>query len=113
MDKHLRPALAELIGTFALVFVSAGAICASQLPFSAGPPLLQLLAVSLAGGLVLAVMLPITLPMGGGFLNPAITLTLWVFKRLKGDRAVWLIGAQLWEPSWQGCACGRCLPIAF
>jgi MIP family channel proteins len=95
MDKHLRPALAELIGTFALVFVSAGAVCASQLAFSAGSAQLPLLTISLASGLILAVMLPITLPLGGGFLNPAITLTLWVFKRIPGNRAAWLIGAQI------------------
>jgi glycerol uptake facilitator-like aquaporin len=32
---------------------------------------------------------------GGGYLNPAITIMLWVFKRMETVRAAWLIGAQL------------------
>ena len=31
MDKNLRPFVAELIGTFALVFLGAGTICTSYL----------------------------------------------------------------------------------
>jgi MIP family channel proteins len=95
MNVNLRPALAELIGTFALVFIGAGAVCANQLPIPAAPQQMQLLGISLASGLILAVFLPITVPLGGGFLNPAITLTLWVFKRINGNRACWLIAAQL------------------
>jgi aquaporin Z len=33
--------------------------------------------------------------LSGGFLNPAITLLLWVFNRLDTVRASWLLGAQL------------------
>jgi len=95
MPKNLRPFLAELIGTFAFVLISAGAVCTSQLAYGSGLPQAHLLTIALATGLMLMVWLPVTLEAAGGFLNPAVTLTLWVFKRLEGGRACWLIAAQL------------------
>jgi aquaporin Z len=32
---------------------------------------------------------------GSSYLNPAVTLTLWLFRRLDGLRACWLMGAQV------------------
>jgi aquaporin Z len=97
MDKYLRPSLAELIGTFALVFLGGGTICATQLALGAGQasPATVALSVALAEGFILAAALTATLPISGGFLNPAVTLMLWVFRRLEGQAACWLIGAQL------------------
>jgi aquaporin Z len=97
MDKYLRPSLAELIGTFALVFLGGGTVCAIQLatgPGHASPATLAL-CVALAQGFLYAALLSATLPISGGFLNPAVTLALWVFRRLEGQAAGWLIGAQL------------------
>jgi glycerol uptake facilitator-like aquaporin len=95
MDRNLRPFLAEWIGTFAFVFVSAGAFCTSQLALGAERPQLSQLSIALASGLILIAALAGTVAISGGLLNPAITLTLWVFKRIEGSRALWLIGAQL------------------
>jgi glycerol uptake facilitator protein len=97
MDKYFRPSLAELIGTFALVFVSAGTVCSTQLALGAGQasPALVGLCAALATGLIYAAALSATLPLSGGFLNPALTLMLWVFRRLEGAAAAWLIGAQV------------------
>ncbi len=95
METHLRPSLAELIGTFALVFIGAGTICSTQLAFGQTSPAAVGLATALAQGLLYAALLTATVPVSGGFLNPAVTLTLWVFRRLDGMRAVWLIGGQL------------------
>jgi MIP family channel proteins len=109
MHKNLRPFLAELIGSFAFVLISAGAVCTSQLAYGSGPPQAHLLTIALATGLMLMVWLPVTLEVAGGFLNPAVTLTLWVFKRLEGGRACWLIAAQLLG----GFAAGLCLRWMF
>jgi glycerol uptake facilitator-like aquaporin len=98
MDKNLRSYLIEMAGTFAMVFVSAGAVCAMHAgPESARPtPLAQAIYVGLAYGLVLAVALAITVPYDGGFLNPAITLTLWVYKRMDDwQKLVGLVFVQL------------------
>lgn len=95
MDKYARPCLAELIGTFALVFVGAGAVCATQLAEGQSWPSTVALSVALAEGLIYAALVTATLPISGGFLNPAVTLTLWVFRRVEGQAAAWLIAAQL------------------
>jgi MIP family channel proteins len=92
MDKSLRPYVAELIGTFAVVFLSAGAVCAAYLPI--GVPL-DVTGIALAQGLALAVALSCTLNVSGGYLNPAITVTLWVLRRIETRQAAGLLVAQL------------------
>lgn len=95
MDKNLRSALAELIGTFAFVFLSAGTVCVYHLYLHPTQPQPGLVGIALAAGFIMAVALSATVNVSGGYLNPAVTLMLWVFKRLDGAKACWLIGAQL------------------
>jgi MIP family channel proteins len=95
MDKNLRPYLAELIGTFALVFLGAGTVLVSRMAVLPGQPQPYVVGIALAEGFILAVMLSATVNISGGYLNPAITLMLWVYKRMDGVKASWLIGAQL------------------
>src|SRR5262245_41474221 len=92
MDKSLHPFVAELVGTFTLVFVCGAAVCAAYLPTLVP---IDVTGIALAQGLILAVTLTITLSASGGFLNPAVTITLWVLRRLDGRKALWLLGAQL------------------
>lgn len=92
MDAKLRMYLAELIGTFVLVFVGAATVCASQL---ASEPRLGVTAVALAEGCALAVLLTATFAVSPGCLNPAVPLMLWVFKRLEGIQTIVLIVMQL------------------
>jgi MIP family channel proteins len=95
MDKNLRPYLAELIGTFALVFLGAGTVCVSSMTVLPGQPQPYVVGIALAEGFILAAMLSATVHISGGYLNPAVTLMLWVYKRIDGVKASWLIGAQL------------------
>ncbi len=90
-DKNLRGYMAELIGTFALVFVSSGMACVAVM---GGLQPVALL-VAIATGLIYAVMLAVTLPLSGGYLNPAIVVTFWVFRRLDTLKACALIGVQV------------------
>lgn len=102
MDATWRPYIVELIGTFILVFLSAGAVCADavaanrQTPAtnSIVPPRPGVAGIALAAGFALAAGLAATSFEPRGFLNPAITLMLWVFKRLEGGQAAALIGVQ-------------------
>jgi glycerol uptake facilitator-like aquaporin len=91
MDTKLRMCLAELIGTFFLVLIGAGTVCASALT---SPPL-SVTAPALAEGFTYAAVLTATFYISTGCLNPAITIMLWVFKRLDNARAGWLILMQL------------------
>ncbi|MCI0455607.1 MAG: aquaporin [Gemmataceae bacterium] len=114
MDTNLRRAyLIELLGTFGLVYLSAGVVCANFLTTPVnqaygGAALLShqpgLLGIALAQGLILAAMLVVTVPLSGGFLNPAVTLMLWVFNRVDSARASWLIGAQVFGAVLAGAA---------
>jgi MIP family channel proteins len=97
MDKNLRGYLAELFGTFAVVFLSAGAVCVNQVAIITDHPDLRLgvIGIALAYGLAYAAALAATQHLSSGYLNPAITLMLWVFKRLDGAKTAALIFVQL------------------
>jgi MIP family channel proteins len=97
-DKNLRASMAEMIGTFALVLISAASTFIATLGgWQLGGQWWQagLLWVALASGLMYAAMLAATLPVSGGYLNPAITIMLWVFRRLDGVRAFFFVVAQV------------------
>jgi aquaporin TIP len=90
-DKFLRSCFVEMVGTFALVFVSAGAIMVTVMGgFQPGS-----VAIALAAGLIYAAALAFSLPSAGGYLNPAVVVTLWVFRRMDGMRATGLVFGQL------------------
>jgi glycerol uptake facilitator-like aquaporin len=101
MQQQLRMCLAELFGTFLLVLIAAGTICASFLPVDtrSGAAVTWLggpsLAAALAEGCVLAVALTATFHLSPGCLNPAVTLALWVLKRIEGVQAALLIAVQM------------------
>ena len=88
MDSNGKAAVAEFVSTFTLIFVGAGAVIATNLG-------LDLTGVALAHGLVLAIMVSITAHISGGFVNPAVTIGLWVAGKIDSPRAVILVGAQL------------------
>src|SRR6267142_3407087 len=94
----LKQCVAEFIGTFALIFVGVGVIANhSNLNSNAG-----LLAVALAHGLTIAVMVSATGAISGGHLNPAVTFGLLVGGKISPGRtaAYWI--AQLAGASFAG-----------
>jgi aquaporin TIP len=93
-DKNLRAYMAETFGTFAFVLISAGSVYIAVLS-GGGRWQPALLWVALASGLMYAATLAATVPISGGYLNPAVTIMLWVFKRLEGLQAIWLVAAQV------------------
>lgn len=97
MLKTLRPFIAEFVGVFLVVWVS-GAAQAALPPGENGTRCDNLWAavvVALAAGCAVAVVLPIIFRESPGCLNPAVTVTLWVCKRLESWQMGALIAAQL------------------
>src|SRR5262245_23600791 len=97
-DKNLRAYMAEMLGTFAFVFISASsAYIATLVGWGPGDVWRQpgLVYVALASGLMYAATLAMTVPVSGGYLNPAVTIMLWVFRRLDGLRASALVAVQI------------------
>ncbi len=76
--------IAEFVGTFALVFFGAGAICTDQYlhPSSSGPAGAGLLEIALAYGLAMGIMVTALGHISGGHFNPAITIGFWVTRKL-------------------------------
>ncbi len=70
---------AELIGTFALCFIGAGAICTNALTRGQ----VGLIGIAMAHGLVLSIAVSCTMAISGGQLNPAVTAALWATGRIK------------------------------
>lgn len=93
MSPHLRPALFEAIGSFLLVLATSGLVVADGLAGTPGQGSPRW-GMALAAGVAWTVSLALTLRVSGGFLNPAITVTLWVFQRIDNRKAVFLIAGQ-------------------
>lgn len=91
MEKHLRPCLAELIGTFAFCFIGAGAICTNVLTNGA----VGLAGIAIAHGLILSIVVTATMNISGGHINPAVTITMWVYKKIETDRMLFYVASQL------------------
>ncbi|HTC43226.1 MAG TPA: aquaporin [Candidatus Acidoferrales bacterium] len=93
MYNLLQKLFAEFLGTFAVVFFGAGAICADfQLRSSGG---LGMVGIALANGLVFAIMVSALSHISGGHFNPAITIGYWVTRRLSTLESLAYWGAQL------------------
>src|SRR4051812_8915831 len=94
MPVRLGAALfAEFIGSFALTFVGILAIHAQG--SLGGPPAAGLLAVALAHGIILAVMVSACMPTSGGHLNPAITIGFLITGKIKPVAGIGYIVLQL------------------
>ena len=82
--------LVEAIGTFALIFMGVGAIVMTNT--ASGP---NLIAVGLAHGLAIALMVAAAGHISGGAYNPAVCVALVVARKLAPLKAVFFIIAEL------------------
>src|SRR5712672_857418 len=111
--------VAEFLGTFALVFFGAGSICADRYLQTSGGGI-GLLGIALAHGLAIAIMVSALGHVSGGHFNPAVSIGLWVTKRigtmevflywaaqiLGGIAAAFLLKAVIPEETWRAVALG-------
>ena len=109
---------AEFIGTFALVFFGVGSICVDRHLQSSGG--IGLLAIALAHGLAIAIMVSAFGHVSGGHFNPAVSIGFWVTKRigtldaflywaaqiLGGIAAAFLLRSVIPEETWRAVSLG-------
>lgn len=82
-----RKLLAEFVGAFTLIFAGVGAIA-----LTGGG---DLVAIALAHGLAIALMVSALGHISGGHFNPAVTIGFWVTRRIASLQALGYIAAQL------------------
>lgn len=87
IDRGLKAFAAELLGTMVLMLGGPGAAVLAGKHIGA-------LGVALAFGITLMFLAYAIGPISGCHVNPAVTLAMWVAKRIKGDDAVAYVVAQ-------------------
>jgi MIP family channel proteins len=88
----VQHSVAEFIGTFALVFIGAGAVVIASTTLG---PSSGLVGVALAHALVLAIMISAFGHFSGGHFNPAVTVSVWVAGKVETVTALVYILVQL------------------
>jgi MIP family channel proteins len=90
-EQYVMPIVAELIGTFAFVFIGAGSIINNTLTQGA----VSTLGIALAHGLALSIMITVFAATSGGHINPAVTVGMLVTRRIAPLLGLLYIVAQL------------------
>jgi aquaporin TIP len=85
--EAIRQAIVEFIGPFALMFIGGGSVIVTQ-----GQ---NLIAIALAHGLAIGLMIAAAGHLSGGVYNPALTVGLVVTKRMPPQRGIIYVVAQL------------------
>lgn len=90
-----RKYMAEFLGTFILIFVGSGSVCANYYLAQAGQPGLGLLGIALSYGFAIVAIVYALGYVSGSHVNPATTVSLLVTKRIDANTAIMYIIAQL------------------
>src|SRR5437867_8121808 len=93
MNPLFRACVAELIGTFTLTFIGAGAIITNVQNGAGGGG--GLVAIALAHGLALSMAVYATGHVSGGHINPAVTCAMAATRRIKLGPGIAYIISQL------------------
>jgi MIP family channel proteins len=118
-----RRLVAEFVGTFALIFIGAGSIVASGNEISGITPGAGLVTIALAHGLAIGTMVSAVGHVSGGHFNPAVTVGLWVGRRIgtgealayvvtqlvAGIAGAWVLRLVVPQSSWEPAALGATL----
>ncbi len=104
--------MAEFVGTFALVFIAAGSVCADFYLRQSGGQGLGLLGISIAFGVVVSAVIYATSYVSGSHVNPAVTISFWITKRMDPNTAIMYIISQIAGATVAGLALKTLFPDA-
>ena len=94
MDNY-KKYLAELLGTFALVFVGSGCVCADYYLVKSGSQGFGLLGIAIAFGFVVVAVAYSLGYISGAHINPAVTISMVATGRIKAGIGVMYIASQV------------------
>jgi MIP family channel proteins len=91
MSSLARRAMAEMLGTAFLVFFGCSAIVMNSFPDNR----FGMLGIALIHAFILSLAISMTMGVSGGHVNPAVTIGLWVIKRIPSAEAFIYVASQL------------------
>jgi glycerol uptake facilitator protein len=81
--ENYKKYLAELLGTFALIFIGSGSVCANYYLVKNGSPGFGLLGIAIAFGFVVVAVAYSLGYISGAHINPAVTVSMITTRRIK------------------------------
>jgi MIP family channel proteins len=106
--RLLRPLVAEFIGTLLFVFVGAGSVVAN----AASGNQLGLIGIALAHGVGIAVLITMTMRISGGHLNPAVSVAMWLARKIDARTLGSYVAVQLVASVVAALLVKACFPAA-
>ncbi len=95
MDTTWRATLAEFIATLLFIFLGAGTVVVTGGILKEGVTSARLVAIALAHGLAIALLVAATAKISGGHINPAVTFGALVTGKISLSKAIMYVVAQL------------------
>ena len=95
MGSTWRATLAEFIATLLFIFLGAGTVVVTGGLMNEGLTSARLVAIALAHGFAIALLVAATAKVSGGHINPAVTFGALVTGKINGAKAVMYVVAQL------------------
>lgn len=95
MDATWRATVAEFIATLLFIFLGAGTVVVTGGVMNEGLTSARLVAIALAHGLAIALLVAATAKISGGHINPAVTFGALVTGKIDIAKAVMYVVAQL------------------
>ena len=90
-----RAVLAEFIATLLFIFLGAGTVVVTGGLLNEGLTSARLVAIALAHGLAIALLVAATAKISGAHINPAVTFGAWITGKIDLTKAVMYVVAQL------------------